>query len=47
MDRAADKALFTALQENLRRDIPVIKCDLAINDPQFAEIVAQEMMKIY
>lgn len=47
VDRAADKALFTALQENLRKDIPVIECDLAINDPQFAEIVAQEMMKIY
>ena len=44
---AALLATNSQLQENLRRDIPVIECDLAINDPQFAEIVAQEMMKIY
>ena len=35
-DPAADAALFSALREHLRADIPVIEADCEINDPNFA-----------
>ena len=40
----ADAALFDAIKENLRRDIPVIEMDCAINDPQFAEACAKALL---
>ncbi len=36
----ADQALFTALQQQLRQDIPVEELDCNINDPQFARRAA-------
>jgi uncharacterized protein (UPF0261 family) len=44
-DPAADKALFDNLKQNLRKDIPVTEIDCAINDPQFAEACARELLK--
>lgn len=41
---AADAALFGAIKANLRRDIPVIEMDCAINDPQFAESCAKTLL---
>lgn len=46
-DPQADEALFTALKEALRPDISVTEYDLSINDPAFADLVADELMKIY
>ncbi len=36
-DRAADDALFSALRDNLRRDIPLVELDCDINAPEFAD----------
>lgn len=41
----ADRALYESLRENLRRDIPVIEMDCAINDPPFAESCARELLR--
>src|SRR5206468_5178 len=41
----ADTALFTALQSDLRPDIPVIELDCNINDPAFAECCARTLPK--
>jgi uncharacterized protein (UPF0261 family) len=40
----ADRALFTALKQNLRSDIPVIEMDCNINDPQFARRCAEVLL---
>ncbi len=40
----ADVALFTAIKANLRRDIPLIELDCAINDPEFAEAGAKTLL---
>jgi uncharacterized protein (UPF0261 family) len=45
-DPEADQALFTSLKSNLRHDIRVVEMDAAINDPQFAEACARELLKI-
>jgi uncharacterized protein (UPF0261 family) len=42
---AADEALFAAIRSNLRKDIPVIELDCAINDAKFAEACARELLK--
>jgi uncharacterized protein (UPF0261 family) len=44
-DPVADKALFAALKQNLRRDIEVIETDCEINDPRFAEACANALLK--
>ncbi|HLH73792.1 MAG TPA: Tm-1-like ATP-binding domain-containing protein [Chloroflexota bacterium] len=44
----ADRALFDAIKQNLRKDIPLIELDYNINDPEFADHTASvllEMMK--
>ena len=38
---AADEALFCALKENLRPDIPVLEKTCHINDPEFADAIAE------
>jgi len=43
-DPEADRALFDALKENLREDIPVIELEMNINDPQFARRCAEELL---
>ena len=44
-DPAADSALFKGIKSNLRKDIPVLEIDCAINDPTFAEACARELLK--
>jgi uncharacterized protein (UPF0261 family) len=43
-DPAADAALFGALKQHLRRDIPIIEMDTTINDPRFAEACARVLL---
>lgn len=47
VDTEADEALFTAIKDNLRKDIPLIELDMSINDQGFAEVIAEELMKLY
>ncbi len=44
-DVEADRALFSALKANLRKDLPVRELDCNINDAAFAEACVQELMK--
>jgi uncharacterized protein (UPF0261 family) len=41
----ADEALFSALKNHLRKDIPVIEMDCNINDSAFADRCAAELLK--
>jgi len=43
-DPEADRALFYALKEDLRDDIPVIELEANINDPEFARRSAEELL---
>ena len=43
-DGEADEALFDTLKSHLRKDIPVIEMDAAINDPAFAEACARTLL---
>ena len=43
-DPDADRALFTALQEHLRKDIPLTEFACAINDPPFADACVQALL---
>lgn len=43
-DPEADQALFQALKETLRPDVPVIEMDCTINDPAFAEACASTLL---
>jgi len=40
----ADQALFQSMRQSLRDDIPLIELDANINDPQFAERAADELL---
>jgi uncharacterized protein (UPF0261 family) len=42
----ADAALFDALRRNLRPDIPVYEIDANINDPVFADTIAQGLIEM-
>lgn len=44
-DSAADAALFKAIRENLRSDIPVVEQDVEINDPVFAKACAEALLR--
>jgi uncharacterized protein (UPF0261 family) len=41
----ADEALFNALKQNLRRDIPALELDYNINDAPFADECARHLLK--
>ncbi len=43
-DPAADVALFTAIKDKLRQDIPLIELDCAINDTAFAEACVSALL---
>jgi uncharacterized protein (UPF0261 family) len=43
-DPDADTVLFDSIKTHLRRDIPVIELDTAINDPAFAEACARTLL---
>lgn len=45
-DPAADTALFEAIKSHLRKDIPVIELDAAINDTPFAETCATTLLSL-
>ena len=45
-DRAADQAMFTALRERLRKDIPIVELDANINDPAFANKAVEVMLEL-
>jgi uncharacterized protein (UPF0261 family) len=40
----ADRALFGAIKEHVRRDVPVHELDVNINDPQFAAATAGALL---
>lgn len=42
----ADRALFNALRQNLRSEIPVIELDVPINDPKFADRAAEVLLQL-
>jgi uncharacterized protein (UPF0261 family) len=42
----ADAALFDSLRAHLRKDIPVHALDLNINDPKFADAMAQGLLRM-
>jgi uncharacterized protein (UPF0261 family) len=43
-DPAADAALFAAIKQHLRRDIPVVEMDATVNDPRFADACADALL---
>lgn len=45
-DREADQAMFGAIKENLRPDIPVVEIDCNINDPAFADKAVSMMLAL-
>ncbi len=40
----ANQAIFDAIKQNVRSDIPVIEMDVGINDPAFADRAVQELL---
>jgi uncharacterized protein (UPF0261 family) len=44
-DPSGDAALFSAIKANLRKDIPLIKLDCAINDTAFAEACVSALLE--
>jgi uncharacterized protein (UPF0261 family) len=44
-DPAADKALFEGIKQHLRKDVPVMEIDCAINDAKFADACARTLLK--
>ena len=42
----ADRALYDAIQKNVRPDIPVYELDYNVNDPEFADRVAYKMLEL-
>lgn len=44
-DPAADEAFFQELKKDLRKDIPVIEMDCAVNDKEFAERCAKTLLE--
>jgi len=42
----ANQAIFDAIKQNLRSDIPVIEMDVGINDPAFADRAVQELLSM-
>jgi uncharacterized protein (UPF0261 family) len=45
-DPDADRACYDAIKRNLRSDIPVHELDLNINDPEFADAVAEVLLSM-
>jgi len=42
----ANQAIFDAIKQNVRSDIPVIEMDMGINDPAFADRAVQELLSM-
>lgn len=45
-DPAADTALFEAIKRHLRKDIPVVELEAAVNDAVFADACANTLLKL-
>ena len=45
-DPEADRACYEAIKKNLKPGIPVIEADYNINDPEFADLCAQTLLKM-
>ena len=45
-DPAADKACYDAIKKNIKAGIPVIESDHNINDPEFADLCANTLLKM-
>jgi uncharacterized protein (UPF0261 family) len=45
-DPQVDEARFAAIKQNLKPGIPVVELDLNINDPEFADQVAQTLLDL-
>ena len=45
-DPEADEALFHSLRQHLRKDIPLIELDCAINEGSFAEACASQLLSL-
>lgn len=45
-DTEADKALFDALRENVRPPVELVELNLHINDPEFADAVAERLLAL-
>jgi uncharacterized protein (UPF0261 family) len=45
-DAEADEALFNALREGVRPPVEVVELDLHINDPAFADAIAERMISL-
>jgi len=45
-DPEADKACYDAIKKNLKAGIPVIEADYNINDPEFADLCANTLLKM-
>jgi uncharacterized protein (UPF0261 family) len=43
-DPSADRACYDAIKKNLKPDIPVIELDRNVNDPEFADKVAETLL---
>lgn len=43
-DPIADAALFGAIKQHLRRDIPIVELETTVNDPVFAAACARELL---
>ncbi len=44
-DPAADAALFSAIKQHLRADIPVLEIGCKVNDPEFAQACANTLLR--
>ena len=44
-DPVADESLFDALRANVRPNVKLVELDRHINDPEFAEAIADEFLK--
>ena len=45
-DRDADNALFQALKDRIRSDIPVVEVEANINDPAFAAAATEKLIEM-
>ena len=45
-DWETDEVLFTAIEEKLRKDIPVYRVDANLNDPLFAEKAVEVLLSL-
>ena len=45
-DREADRAIFDAIEANVKPGIPIVEVDLNINDPAFAAKAVEMMLQL-